>query len=70
VFNLTLDEMSIRKKVDWDGQKSHGFVDIGTHSVHGDVPLANEVLAFMLVAINHRFKLPIACYFTEKLFRL
>jgi len=69
VFNLTIDEMSIKKKkkIDWDGQKSHGFVDIGTRSVHGDVPLASEVLAFMLVAINHRFKLPIAYYFTEKL---
>jgi len=62
---LVLNEY--KKKIDWDGQTSYGFVDIGTRSVHDDVALANEVLAFILVAINHRFKLPIAYYFTEKL---
>jgi len=67
VFNLTLDEMSIRKKVDWDGQKSHGFVDINTNTINNTVPLASEVLVFMIVAINHNFKLPIAYYFINKL---
>lgn len=67
VFNLTLDEMSIRKKIDWDGQKSHGFVDIGACIANDNLPLASEVLVFMLVAINQNFKLPIAYYFTDKL---
>ncbi|KYN08274.1 THAP domain-containing protein 9 [Cyphomyrmex costatus] len=59
VFNLTLDEMSIRKRIDWDGQKSHGFIDIGTR-------FTLLVLVF-LVAINDKFKLPIAYYFTDQL---
>lgn len=68
VFNLTLDEMSIKKKVDWDGQKSHGFVDVGAHTAHTDnLPLASEVLVFMLVAINHNFKMPVAYYLTDHL---
>lgn len=31
------------------------------------MPLASEVLVFMLVAINQNFKLPIAYYFIDKL---
>lgn len=67
IFNLTLDEMSIRKKIEWDGQKTHGFVDINTHTVNDSIPLASEVLVFMLVAINQNFKFPIAYYFADKL---
>lgn len=68
VFNLTLDEMSIKKKIDWDGQKSHGFVDVGTHTAQTDnLPLASEVLVFMLVAINHSFKIPVTYYLSDHL---
>ncbi|KYN27348.1 THAP domain-containing protein 9, partial [Trachymyrmex cornetzi] len=49
VFNLTIDEMSIKQRIDWDGQKSYGFVDIGTRFVHGDVLPASKVLVFMLL---------------------
>ncbi len=32
---LMLDEMSIRKHVQWDGKKYHGFVDLGTDIAAG-----------------------------------
>lgn len=48
-------------------KKAHGFVDIGTRTANDNLPLASEVLVFMLVAINQNFKLPIAYYFIDKL---
>ncbi len=30
VWALMLDEMSIRKHVEWDGKQFHGYVDLGT----------------------------------------
>lgn len=45
VFNLTLDEMSVKKAINWYGQKLH-FVDVATH-VNNNKPLASEVLIFV-----------------------
>jgi len=68
IFNLTLDEMNIKKKIDWDGKESHGFVEVGTEKyINNNLPLATQVLVVMLVCINDHFKIPIAYYFIHSL---
>lgn len=59
---LMMDEMAIRKKVEWSGQKYHGFVDMGTELDDDSLPEAKEALVFLLVAVNGRWKLPVAYY--------
>ena len=46
---LLLDEMSIRKHVQWDGKagKYRGFVDLGTKIDDDSLPEATEALVFM-----------------------
>ncbi|CAB3982964.1 thap domain-containing 9 [Paramuricea clavata] len=55
---LMLDEMSIRKHVQWDGKKYRGFVDLDT-GIHDDsLPEATEALVFMAVSLNSNWKVP------------
>ncbi|KAJ8980484.1 hypothetical protein NQ317_013237 [Molorchus minor] len=57
--NLVMDEMSIRRQVEWTGQKFTGYVDIGTAIDEDTLPEAREALVFMLVALNSSWKLPV-----------
>ena len=58
--SLMLDEMSIRKHVQWDGkaQKYCGFVDLGTDIDDDSLPDATEALVFMAVSVNSTWKVP------------
>ena len=60
VCSLMLDEMSIRKHVQWDGkaQKYRGFVDLGTDIDDDSLPEATEALVFMAVSVNSNWKVP------------
>jgi hypothetical protein len=63
VCSLMLDEMSIRKHMQWDGYKFRGFVDIGTVDKTDDsAPPATEVLVFMIVSLNSHWKVPCAYF--------
>jgi hypothetical protein len=62
ICNLTLDEMAIRKHIEWDGSRFLGYVDIGT-----EVDEASEALVFMLVAFDASWKLPCAYFLVEGL---
>ncbi|XP_030762132.1 uncharacterized protein LOC115886942 [Sitophilus oryzae] len=57
--NLVMDEMSIRRQVEWTGQKFTGYVDIGTNIDDDTLPEAREALVFMLVCINGSWKVPV-----------
>lgn len=67
--NLLLDAMSIRKQVIWD-KKTHKFVGYcdfgGEVSVENSETAATEVLVFMLVSLNGKWKLPIAYFLQNK----
>ncbi|KMQ86551.1 thap domain-containing protein 9 [Lasius niger] len=67
-FSLTCDEMAIRKHVEFDGKKWHGFVDVGnkTNDCENNTEATN-VFVFMLVGINIYFKIVIAYYFIHTL---
>ncbi len=55
---LMLDEMSIRKHVQWDGKKYRGFVDLGTDIDDDSLPEATEALVFMAISVNSNWKVP------------
>ena len=42
VCSLMLDEMAIRKHIEWDGMKFVGFVDIGARTDDDSNPVATE----------------------------
>lgn len=52
VCALMLDEMSIRKHVEWDGKRFRGFVDLGTGIDDDSLPEATDALVFMAVSVN------------------
>ena len=58
ICSLMIDEMSIRKHVQWDGKQFRGFVDLGTN-VHDDsLPAATDALVLMVVSLNSNWKVP------------
>lgn len=62
ICNMTLDEISIRKQIEWDGKKFYGYVDVGSNIDSDVVPEAKEALVFMLVALNQSWKIPIGYF--------
>lgn len=65
--NLVMDEMAIRKHVEWTGKKFSGFVDFGCEIQSDNQQEAREALVFLLVAINDFFKVPVAYFLTNGL---
>ena len=60
VCALMLDEMSIRKHVQWDPKAGmrRGYVDVGTKIYDDSLPVATEALVFMAVSVNSNWKIP------------
>ena len=58
VCGLMLDEMSIRKHVEWDGKRFRGYVDLGTGIDDDSLPEATDALVFMAVSVNSSWKVP------------
>lgn len=59
---LCMDEMAIRKCIEWDGHRSHGYVNVGNHVDDDSVPVATEALTFMVTAVNGSFKIPVGYF--------
>ena len=49
---LMLDEVAIRKHVEYAAGRFHGYVDLGCGTVDDSVPPAKDALVLMVVAIN------------------
>lgn len=48
-----LDEMAIRKHVEWDGRKFSGFIDLGNGVNDVDsLPYNRDALVLMVVSVN------------------
>ena len=47
-----IDEMSLKKHLEFDGNKTVGFVDIGSGITDNSAPPATEALVFMAVCVN------------------
>lgn len=62
VCSLVFDEISLREKVDYSGDKYCGFVDFGIPGSK-TTEIANKALVCMLVCINELWKVPVAYFF-------
>lgn len=60
VVNLVFDEMHIMQHIDWDGENSHGFVDIGDGG-NSDI-VATQILVFLAVCVNQSWKIPLGLF--------
>ncbi|KAL3244157.1 hypothetical protein MRX96_019422 [Rhipicephalus microplus] len=56
--NLVVDEMAIRKHLEWDGKQFRGYVDIGNEVDDDSNAVASEALVFMLVSLDSHWKVP------------
>ncbi|GFN81903.1 THAP domain-containing protein 9 [Plakobranchus ocellatus] len=61
--SLMLDEMAIMKKIQFDGKKTFGFIDIGSGVTDDGAPAATQALVFMVVCVNGSWKVPIGFFF-------
>ena len=43
-----LDEMAIRKKIEWTGHKFSGYIDFGADINNDSLPKAKEAVVFMV----------------------
>ncbi|CAL1671743.1 unnamed protein product [Lasius platythorax] len=64
-FGIQVDEMSIKKMIEWDGKQYHGQVDLGLDNDESEE--ATYALVIMLVCLNGHFKTPISYYFIKSL---
>lgn len=67
LFALTMDEMAIRRGVDFDGTNIHGYVNVGVNINDDELPLAKEALVFMLTCINEKWKTPVGYFFIDSI---
>lgn len=67
--SLMLDEMHIKKQVEWDGKHFHGLSSLGKDSTTNDPKLkaATQVLVMLVVAIDSNWKVPVAYFFHKGL---
>ena len=67
VCALMMDEMAIRRQVEWDGQSYVGYVDLGTNVDDDSLPVAREALVFMIVSVTERWKIPVGYFLIDGL---
>ncbi|KAK6174267.1 hypothetical protein SNE40_017579 [Patella caerulea] len=67
ICSLAIDEMSVKKHVQWDGQKFRGYIDIGSLTTSDDdaMPLAKDALVFLVTAVNGHWKVPCAFFWID-----
>lgn len=64
VVSLMMDEMSVRKYIDWDGHKMVGYTDFGADmQEESSTEEASEVLVFMVNCVNGAWKIPVEYFF-------
>lgn len=68
---LTMDEMALRKQIEWDPKQKKfiGYIDYGLEfGLESEkLPVAKEVLVYLLTCVNQRWKIPVAYYFVNGL---
>lgn len=63
MISLVVDEMSIMKHLQFNGEKFVGVVDLGEEGYDRAGELAGDSLTFMAVAINNNWKVPLGYCF-------
>lgn len=60
---LMIDEMAIRQKIEFDGQKFCGYCDINNTIANEEHNIAKEALVFLVVGINESWKIAVEYFF-------
>lgn len=64
---ITVDDMSIKKLVEWNSKKLVAHIDYGTQLNSDSLPEAKYAMVIMAVALNMHWKVPIVYYFIDGL---
>ena len=64
---LIIDEMAIRKHIEFDGERFSGVVNVGKAFACNEENVAKEALVFLLVGINKSWKIPVGYFLIDKL---
>jgi hypothetical protein len=67
ICSLVLDEMTIRKHVEWDGTKYREIADFGSVLDDPASGEATQGLVFMAVSINESWKIPVGYFFIHSI---
>lgn len=62
---LVIDEIAIRRRIEWDGNKMYGYADIGNGLDGDSVIQAKEAFCFLVTAINASFKVPVGYFLVD-----
>ena len=62
---LMLDEMAIRKHIQFADGEYHGFVDVGNGQQDDSAPIAKDALVLMVVSVNASWKIPVAYFLVD-----
>ena len=62
-----LDEMAINTHVQWDGNKLHGYDNIGTECCDDRNPVASYAIVFMVVPLHSNWKIPVGYFLSNGL---
>lgn len=65
--SLVMDEIAIRKHIEWDGKCFHGYVNFGNDLQDPTSEEASQALVFMVVALNQSWKVPIGYFFIHSM---
>lgn len=67
VLSLVVDEISLRKQIEWNGKKMIGYVNCGIDLDNDCNEIAKEAFVLMVVCVNGRWKLPVGYFFSNSL---
>ena len=67
VCPLMLDEMAIRKHVEFESGQYHGYVNIGNGNVDDTTAMAKGALAIIAVPVNASWKVPIGYFLIDRM---
>ncbi|GBO03047.1 DNA transposase THAP9 [Araneus ventricosus] len=59
---LMVNEIAIKKHVEWDRTKFSGYIDLGTDLDDDELLIAKEALVFMVNALNSNWKVPVGYF--------
>lgn len=61
---LMVDEVAIRKHIEWDQYRNRfiGFIDCGSKSDDENMPVAKEAIVFMITSVNDNWKIPVGYF--------
>ena len=63
-----MDEMAIRRQIDWDGKRFVGYLDMGVPvEDNTGLPVVHEALVFLIVSLTEHWKVPVGYFLIDGL---